>query len=486
MTEVQQDNRPPTPAETLDTMLENFAWWPDGAGAVIDMSRPEGQPMTFASFANTVAHLSWTNEGKRVNPANAWRDSPERRIVHGVRFDPTTTDRLVEHHGQEFVNIYRGLPYGDGEADPDAVQMFEDFMAHLVPDERERDWLTQWLAAKVQRPWQPNAAVIMVHQDGGAGRGNLFEMLRGIFSRYMAPISNAQLMGEGGQGSYNDWLAGTLLVTCDEVLSGGDGDGAFRFKRQKCYERLKFLADPASREMPIIRKNLPNYMQRVYASFLLATNNPNALPLSPTDRRFTVISNGDMLQSNKALFSDLNTWRAAEGFKPEFAEAIFKHLRGVLVDWHYVRECLPDTQGRINMLVANEGDAEQALADVLDGVSRDYILQNDLRHDLHTHMVQSQLEAEFPKAWRRVKDILAGPNSTGWRLRPGKRPHVQCPKTAMKRAYVYYRESAGLAQWEDTAPVDRPALWSRKAGNPAHAQVVTNIKDAAKGRAKDP
>ena len=474
-----QDTRPPTPDEILDGLLERFAWWPAGQGHVIDMANPQAPTMSFATMANTWAFASWLQGKTKINPAHAWRDDQKRAHVAGLRFDPTTPDCIVEHDGQDFVNLYRGLPHGDGAADPEAVEVFEDFLTHLLPDRRERDWFRMWLGAKMQKPHIPNSAVLMVHDKGGAGRGTLFDMLESAMgAQHVKNASATEILGGGSQGQYTSWIENKLLVTCDEVLAGGDSDGAVQWKRREAYEKLKSLVDTRSRTISIIRKGIPNGEATVYASFLLATNHMNALPLMPNDRRFTVLLNGLPLIENPDLMARLEPWRSESGgWSAAFGRAVFRHLRGVAVDWAAVREAMKDTEGRARMLAANGGDTEEMLEQVLLDLPGDYVLAEHLRERLLAAMRDTGLEGEFPKVWRRAQDILAGQNDMGWRRIPGRNQNVQPQKPKQKKAVVFYRESVGIQPWLDAPLEERPALWQGATRKGVNLAVVKKLAE---------
>jgi hypothetical protein len=488
MNTATEEQKAAMPDDILDIMLDTYALWPSGSGYVINMHEPDAQPMTMSALKTAVRPWAWAEGKRRVNPADAWADDHRRVHVAGIRFDPTTTARIVEHDGRRYVNSYTGIPHKPGEADPDAVEVFTEFLAHLVPNERERDWFTQWLAAKVQRPWTTNSAVLMVHEEGGAGRGTLFDMLKAVFGRAnVSAVTNTELMGSGGQGQYTAWLADSLLVLCDEVLADGGSDGAMAWKRRQAYEKLKAVADTRAREAKIIRKHLPNVTQMVYTSFLLATNNPNAIPLAAQDRRFTVILNGDTLVSNPDLMERLKPWRGQTGFKEAFGQAVFRHLLTVDVDFDLVREALRDTEGRAEMLAANEGDAEDLLCAALDGLTGDYVVFSDMRDCVAAAAKQAGLEGEFPKLWRRAQDILSGPNTVGWRRMGGPKQNVQ-PTTdgagnnTARRAVMLYRESVGIQPWMQATLHERPALWRHATAAVRAGAAVTEI--AKKQRAR--
>jgi hypothetical protein len=332
-----------------------------------------------------------------------------------------------------------------------------------VPDERERAWLVMWLAAKVQRPWLPNCGVIMVAEKQGVGRGTLFDMLGGIFgARHVRPVSAVELIGGGSQSQYTAWLENALVVTCDEVLAGDDSGGAMAWKRREVYERLKAMVDPRPRRVSIVRKGLPNNDADVFASFLLATNNVNALPLSPDDRRFAVITNADVkLEDRAGALEMLEPWRDENGgFGVGFCGAVGAWLRGVAVSWGEVRESPRWMAGRERMLQANESDLDGVLENVLRKIEGDFVLGHHLRERMERALEAAGLLQEVKGWWSKTQDSLGRLNRFGWRKMDGRQRFA--PKAKSDNvAVVFYREGGiGEKAWRQAHGEERETLWA--------------------------
>jgi hypothetical protein len=461
-------------AQLMDELVARYAYWSDGRGYVVDVGAGPEAAMSMSSFGVKLLPLSWVERGPRggkteVNPADLWAKDTRRMDVGGYRFLPWSRERLVEVGGQMFINTWEppshwgvaGADETGGGAGGEAVAALRALLAHLIPDDRERAWFTGWLAAKVQKPWVPNCGVIMVAEPQGTGRGTLFDILRAVFGRrHVRNVGSGQLLGVGSQAQYNDWLAESLLVTCDEVLTGDDSGGAMAWKRREAYERLKGLVDPRARDVMIVRKGLPNYQGEVFASFLLATNNVNALPLAADDRRIAVVTNTNRkLVDAPDVMAALEPWRTDVGFSDVLGAEVYGWLSNVAVDWMDVREAPTWMSGRARMLAANEGDMEAVLDSVLRGLAGDYVLGHELRERLGRAMAAHGLEGEVKHWWTRASDLLGRINSFGWRRRDG-RCRYQSKKAGDQVAIVFYRDVPGaLERWENTALDEREALW---------------------------
>lgn len=452
-------------------LLDRYAYWSDGRGYVVDVFGNIENAMTLGSFHVKMAPLSWTVKPKKgpekeVNPADVWKKHPERAEVAGFRFLPDCRDRVAVRGGKVFINTWERPEWWDEgvPGNADAAAAFQVFLEHLIPDPSERDWFIMWLAAKVQKPWLPNCGVIMVAERQGTGRGTLFDMLQGVFgARHVNNVAAVQLIGGGSQAQYTDWMENALIVTCDEVLAGDDAGGAMAWKRREVYERLKALIDPRPRPMNIVRKGLPNNKTEVYASFLLATNNVNALPLSADDRRIAVVTNTAVPMAEAGdVMAVIEPWRHETlGFTEAFSEGVYAWLAGLDVSWSDVREAPKWMRGREEMLAANESDLDEVLENVLRRIEGDFVLGHHLRERLSRSIEANGLDNEIKGWWNKAQDILGRPNRLGWRRVPGRHRFAATKDSgSVTVASVFYRcEGPGAATWLETPPAERVALW---------------------------
>jgi hypothetical protein len=194
-------------------------------------------------------------------------------------------------------------------------------MEHLLPEAAERDWFQNWLAHKLRHPGIPGVAVIMVaaNMQGpvyGAGRGMLRDVLARLFgAQYVRTIDFDVFSGKSAQGVYTDWAAYSLLVTVSEAKDTAES-GRWA-DRRAVYERLKEIVDPRPVERMFTSKGLPSFVARAVASYLIFSNNFDAVQLPPDDRRATVLRNG--VQLPPAAAAELEAWMGVPGNIAELA-----------------------------------------------------------------------------------------------------------------------------------------------------------------------
>ena len=242
-----------------------------------------------------------------INPVDIWSKDHRRINVAGIRMRPDKPRPTYEEGGQVWINAYRppDLPEEGGTVDPVLA-----FLASLLPDEAERRWFIQWLAYKLHRPDIPGPAVVMVAREFGTGRGTLGEIIKRLFGRaYVTTLPFAIFAGRSSQAQYTDWGAGSLMVLVNES-SESDGGGRYTVKKDT-YEHLKEIVEPRPIERAYIAKGRQQFKAMSHTSYIIFTNNGDALPIPENDRRFAVLTNGDPILDT-AYWDDLNAWIDSE------------------------------------------------------------------------------------------------------------------------------------------------------------------------------
>jgi hypothetical protein len=297
-------------------LLETHAYCPPNH-SVVELFTPsdacELKPQAFQH-----QYLAWREdtEGPRGGTKTAlataaWQIHPDRHTVRGVRMRPDRDFPLYQEGGDWFKNTYlKPTHVGEGE-----IFTFHVFMEHLLPVPAERAWFLDWLAHKHRYPDIPGVAIVMVAagEDGpiyGAGRGMLRDVLSRLFGeRYVSTIDFDVFSGRSSQGVYTDWGAFSTLVTVSESKDTADSG---RWTAQRAvYERLKEIVDPRPVERTFMRKGQPAFRALAFASYMVFSNNRDALQIPEDDRRVAALKNGARLPPEHA--ERLQAWMEQPG-----------------------------------------------------------------------------------------------------------------------------------------------------------------------------
>jgi hypothetical protein len=277
-----------------------------GAGRIVPLRTRTATATALTAFRTKLLPYRIIIDQTKFSPLDTWLTRPDRLEVAGFRTAPDKPWPIFAESGATYVNLYRRpeLPE-DGDA-----RLGHDFLAVLLPDERERAWFKQWLGHKLHHPEVPGPSIVMVAQDTfGVGRGALFKIIEGLFGReYIARPEFADVVGREGQAAYNEWMATAILALVNETSS--DEDHRYTIK-QKAYERIKELVDTSRQVRRIKGKYERIYETECGPGFIFASNHNSPLAIADKDRRLSFLMNGVALPPE--FYVALNAWRAVPG-----------------------------------------------------------------------------------------------------------------------------------------------------------------------------
>lgn len=204
---------------------------------------------------------------KPVNLFRAWQKWPQRRLHDGIVYEPGKPGVTADNS----LNTWKG--WGTAPAQGN-IKPWNDLMEHLFKDDRPaRKWFEQWAAYPIQNPGTKlYTAVLLWSRLEGTGKSLVGYILGKIYGSNFAEVSQEDLSGD-----YNAWAQNKQFVMGEE-LTGSD--------RRRDFDRLKHMVTRAA--VSINAKYQPHYEVRDCINYLLTSNNPNALYMGESDRRFFV------------------------------------------------------------------------------------------------------------------------------------------------------------------------------------------------------
>lgn len=274
--------RAPLGLAGLAYLMENFALQ-YGTSIVWDCLRM--QPMRVADLRHVF--------GNAV--VREWLDSPGRRLIYEVRFDP----------GADFdpdaLNLFRGFAIEPKEGD---FQPMLDLLMHLCSESADTDqaraqlvaWVLRWLALPLQQPGTKMHTALVFHGPEGSGKNQFFEGVASIYGQHACVVGQAQL-----DSPFNGWLSAVMFAICDEVISRNE------MRHQKGV--LKGMV--TSTQHNINEKNLPMRRERNCANLVFLSNESQPLALDDGDRRYAVVYTPPPLE--KAFYARVGAWMKAGG-----------------------------------------------------------------------------------------------------------------------------------------------------------------------------
>ena len=382
----------------------------DSAYRLRGVQKPTG--IRIGAFKNTfpkkVPVYDVDGKIKMVNEHSLWLTAPNRLTLQGAISNVANPEKIVEHDGQKYLNLYAPPAWGKGTYNEAHVARFNAFLKYLVPTDSERDYFLQWLSAKAQSPTFKGGAVLMVAPTQGTGRTTLTDMVTTLFTpENVKKVTFPQLCGASDAGAFNDWQE-SLMVTCDEIMSDTSN-------KHKVYETMKDLFDPRPKTVLINSKYGSQRHSTVYTSYLLLTNHTDAVGQLGGDRRVYVIENTEVPASPQ-YFVELNAWldeKTASGAYA-WAESVWRWLQTLTPDLTMLNAPTPMTAAKQSMIYETTSLYDlvaDVIADLFMGVIPTGIIET-LAQDVLENRRDPDAQARAKIVVNRLKKTSAASNKT--------------------------------------------------------------------------
>ena len=388
--------------QAANKLLETYAYCANQQLVVVPIwATSISDGMTLTAFRNKYAQYVEDSEPgprggvKKIHAADLWLTSDRRVTVEGLRMRPDMPRPTFEEDGKTYINIYNPEVHSEEGGD---AEIGIEFLERLLPDDVERAWHTQWLAYKYRHPEVPGPAVVMVAREHGTGRGTYGELLKLLFgARYVRSIGFDHFAGRTYQSQYTEWMADSLIVLVNES-STADNGSAYRTKHDT-YERLKEIVDPRAQTRTIIGKGIKAYDALVCASCAIFTNNPDALPLPASDRRFWVGTNGEVQDVD--YWDAVNAWMA----QPANVAAFAAWLLAVDLTGYSPYAVPPMTVGKAAMTELASSPIDHAFEEAVRFLPGEVLIPEQIITAMREY--KEVHNAEFPDRWEPIARRLA-------------------------------------------------------------------------------
>lgn len=335
---------------------------------------PDGDLLDSARFDATYGGFEFVMDAEgRKTSDSAWAAFTRNRIFqapqcHALCFRPEhPSGALLAEEGRVMLNTYVPIQTLRIAGDP---TRFLDFVAKILPDERDRSILLSYMASLVQNPgykfqWWP-----VLQGAEGNGKSLLLRALSFAVGNRYTHLVDVHKMAKQGTG-FNAWVQGNLFLGIEEIYVADRRDFLDAFKAYVTNDRL-----------PIEGKGTNQVTGDNRVNGLLLTNHRDGVPISIDGRRYAVFytaqqSADDVVQAGMggAYFPDLYDWllgrRAYAALGPNYGYAVVnEYLReyAVAEEFDPAGLCVraPETSSTQAALVASRGRAEQEIVEAIE------------------------------------------------------------------------------------------------------------------------
>ncbi len=231
------------------------------------------------------------------------------------------------------------------EARPGDVGPFLGHLANLVPDEAERGHLLDYLAMIVQEPGRKIHFALLLRGGQGTGKSWLGRLMTSVIGAPNVVFpSNDEVLSQ-----WTIWTEGSCFAVIEELMARGRLDMANRLK--------PIITEPTLR---IEEKKRSIYTIPNHLNLMAFTNHEDAMPIENGDRRWLVISS-PLKPMGEGYYQRLFAFLDGDG-----PSAVKHFLLSRKVSLN-PKGMAPNTKGKAEMRRRSLSEAEQYLAELLEG-----------------------------------------------------------------------------------------------------------------------
>lgn len=336
---------------TVQEQIEHFS----GCVYIRDMHRvlgPDGmlmKPEQFnATYGGHIFQMQPDGTGPTKKAFEAFTESRAWQFPKAIRpcFRPDLPFAVILDDGSVNTYLKPNVPMEAGDVTP-----FLDHLAKLLPNERDRAILLNYLAACVQYPGIKFQYAPVLQGMEGNGKTLVFQTVQYAVGKHYTHAPRASQLTE----KFNTYIEGKVFILVEEIHMEG---------RREILDELKTLVTNVDIEIRGMQQD--KRMARNCANLGFCTNYKNAVIKSTTDRRYSIFftaqqTSEDLRRDGMTgdYFPRLFKWLNDCGWK-----RVAHYLSTMRIDPQYDPSLLPrapETSSTTEAIVVSRGSAETEL-----------------------------------------------------------------------------------------------------------------------------
>lgn len=227
---------------------------------------------------DTFANLKCIVNDKIERFISLWMNDENIRTYSCFDFDPSQPREYINYSNQTVFNLYSGaIEYPILDSNEDTITAFDMFLTllkHLTGDnEISYTFLTKMIAHYITKPHIKTNFILLFLSPEGAGKGLVWNFIgqKLIGDNYYVLTGDVDSVF----GTYNHNAKEKLLIIIDEAEGKDLYSIMNRIKHQSTEEKIY-----------IHEKYKPSIRIQNFGNYVFLTNNPRAVKIEETDRRF--------------------------------------------------------------------------------------------------------------------------------------------------------------------------------------------------------
>lgn len=247
------------------------------------------------------------NDGKAQSMPAAiwWLEHPLRRQYNNVVFAPGKQVPATSY------NLWKGFAVS---ADPSGS--CELYLRHVkqnicADNEEHYEYLLNWMANAVQKPYEPGQVAVVLKGDPGTGKGVFATGFGHLWGRHFSHIADSTHL----VGQFTGHTRECVVMYADEAVASDDA---------RAESKLKALVTESTivtESKGVDAEPTPNYIH-----LIMASNAKWVVPVGAHDRRYFVLDVKPSKRQDSAYFSALQDELEAGGYEALLAMLLARDL----------------------------------------------------------------------------------------------------------------------------------------------------------------
>jgi hypothetical protein len=245
-------------------------------------------------------------------------------VVESIRYNPKVADRLFADRTRIHLNSHVRLNHPKPSVDEvkEAQGILEEHLELLFMDQADRTLLMDFLAYSIQNQGELINWMLVMLGVNGTGKSWFFSLMQRILGEDNCKLQSPDKLSD----NHLDMTSNRTFTYIEELKIN---NSAIYDVARKLRE---IIGNPSVQVRPF---NKPAVTLKAWSNFLSSTNDVDALPFNPNERRYCVIKNrpfsdklkleldsngyfkklfGSLDKLSHAYFEIFNTWKISESF----------------------------------------------------------------------------------------------------------------------------------------------------------------------------
>jgi hypothetical protein len=206
---------------------------------------------------------------KEIPFINVWLEDPNKLKKNNIIFDPSIIN------DKENYNCWKGFNFDETiEAVKEEESKFLSLLKKLVNDDVNYEYVKQWIAHIIQKPYmKTNVAIVLYSDIKGAGKNCIIDGISKLLNNYTAKVGGIEDIVK----NFNAHLVNKLFISGDEICA----------KAKAVSDKLKETITRTTQNLE--KKGKDSIQINDYTNWLFTTNNYDAFKIENGDRRMNMI-----------------------------------------------------------------------------------------------------------------------------------------------------------------------------------------------------